>query len=162
MSTITTPIFHPRNPKQLILISPGHDTPGWITHLATLLSSNGDATTAFKDPRNDNTLCHLLTHPRLLKLVKSFKRELPNQTWTAQDETQSDDGSFGRNNLEREWEVDEVLDELKKGGANVAGFDEKSTWSLRTVEVNGPFEIRVDANGHESVVEVPDRRHVYM
>jgi hypothetical protein len=55
-----------------------------------------------------------------------------------------------------------VLEELKRSGIDVAGFDERSTWSLRAVEVSGPFEIRVDANGHESVVEVPDRRHVYM
>lgn len=38
------------------------------------------------------------------------------------------------------------------------GFDEKATWSLRVVEVSGPFEIRVDAKGHESVVELPVRR----
>lgn len=55
-----------------------------------------------------------------------------------------------------------MLEELKKVGVNVAGVDRRSTWSLRAVEVNGPFEIRVDEKGHESVVEVPDRRHVYM
>mgnify|MGYP007100417708 CR=1 FL=1 len=44
----------------------------------------------------------------------------------------------------------------------VEGFDRRATWSLRAVEVNGPFEIRVDEKGHESVPEVPDRRHVYM
>jgi hypothetical protein len=55
-----------------------------------------------------------------------------------------------------------VLDELKKLGVNLEGFDRRSTWSLRAVEVNGPFEVRFDEKGHESVVEVPDRRHVYM
>jgi hypothetical protein len=162
MSTVTTPIFHPRTPTHLSRLSPGPHTPGWITHIATLLPPNGSANAAFQNPQNNHTLCHLLTHPRLLKLCKSFKRELPNQTWTARDEQQNDDGTFGRNNLEREWEVEEVLEELKRSGIDVAGFDERSTWSLRAVEVSGPFEIRVDANGHESVVEVPDRRHVYM
>jgi len=161
MTSITTPIFHPRSPKQIILISPGHNTPGWITHLASLLSSNG-ANAEFQDPQNDQTLCHFLTHPRLLKLCKSFGRELTTQIWTAQDEERNDDGKFGRNNLEREWEVEEVLQELKSAGVGVAGFDERSTWSLRAVEVNGPFEIRFDTEGHESVIEVPCRRHVYM
>lgn len=64
--------------------------------------------------------------------------------------------------MEREWEVDEVLEGVKKMGVEVEGFDRRATWSLRAVEVNGPFEIRVDEKGHESVVEVPDRRHVYM
>ena len=162
-STITTPIFHPRNTPQKIIISPGHSNPGWITHIATLLPPNSTANAAFQSPSNDQILSKLLTSPRLLKLCKEFKRELPaNQVWTAQDEQRSDDGKFGRNNLEREWEVDEVLEELKQAGINVAGFDRRSTWSLRTVEVNGPFEVRVDEKGHESVVEVPDRRHVYM
>ena len=55
-----------------------------------------------------------------------------------------------------------MLEEMKKMGVRVEGFDRRATWSLRAVEVNGPFEIRVDGKGHESVVEVPDRRHVYM
>ena len=55
-----------------------------------------------------------------------------------------------------------MLEELKRAGVDVAGFDERSTWSLRAVEVQGPFEVRANAKGHESVVEVPDRRHVYM
>jgi hypothetical protein len=163
MSTLTTPIFHPRTQKQLILISPGHDTPGWLTHMATLLDPNNpDAATAFQNPRFDRTLARLLTEPRLIKLCKSFKRELPSQTWTAQDEAQNSDGRFGRENLWRKSEVEDFLDDLQKSGVEVAGFDERSTWSLRAVEVSGPFEIRIDAGGHESVVEVPDRRHVYM
>ena len=162
-STTTTPIFHPRTSPQKILISSGHSTPGWTTHIATLLPPHTTATAAFQNPRNDQILTALLTSPRLLKLCKEFNRELSaNQIWTAQDEERNDDGKFGRNNLEREWEVDEVLEELKKAGVNVAGVDRRSTWSLRAVEVNGPFEIRVDEKGHESVVEVPDRRHVYM
>ena len=36
-----------------------------------------------------------------------------------------------------------MLDELKQAGVNVAGFDERSTWSLRAVAVNGPFEVRI-------------------
>lgn len=55
-----------------------------------------------------------------------------------------------------------MLEELKQAGVDVSGFERRSTWSLRAVEVNGPFEIRVDEKGHESVVEVPDRRHVFM
>lgn len=105
----------------------------------------------------------ILTFPSLLKLCKEFERELlAGQTWTAEDEEREDDGKIGRDNLERDCEVDEVLDELKKAGVDVAGFDRRSTWSLRAVEVNGPFEIRVDEKGHENVVEVPDRRYVYM
>lgn len=164
--TVTTPIFHPRTTPQKILISPGHSTPGWTTHIATLLPPHTTATAAFQNPHNDQILRALLSSPRLLKLCKEFNRELPaNQIWTAQDEERNDDGKFGRNNLEREWEVDEVLEELeelKRAGVDVAGFDRRSTWSLRAVEVNGPFEIRVDEKGHESVAEVPKRRHVYM
>lgn len=162
-SKIATPIFHPRTTPQQILISPGHSTPGWTTHIATLLPPHTTANAAFQNPSNDRILTTLLNSPRLLKLCKEFKRELPaNQIWTAQDEERNDDGKFGRNNLEREWEVDEVLEELKKAVVSVSGYDRRSTWSLRAVEVNGPFEIRVDEKGHESVVEVPDRRHVYM
>jgi hypothetical protein len=163
MSTLTTPTFHPRTTKQLILISPGHDTPGWLNHMATLLDPNNpDAETIFQNPRFDRTLTRLLTEPRLIKMCKSSKRELPSQNWTAQDEAQHSDGRFGRDCLERKCEVEDFLEELEKEGVEVAGFDERSTWSLRAVEVSGPFEIRVDAGGHESVVEVPDRRHVYM
>jgi hypothetical protein len=146
-----------------VLISPGHSNPGWISHIATILNPYTTANAALQNPANDKILTEILTSPQLLKLCKLFSRELSaDQTWTAQDEARVDDGKFGHNNLEREWEVDEVLDELKKLGANVEGFDRRSTWSLRAVEVNGPFEIRVDEKGHESVVEVPDRRHVYM
>jgi hypothetical protein len=163
MTKNTTPIFHPRNTPQKVLISPGHSNPGWITCIATLLPPHTTANAAFQNPSNDKTLIKLLTSPQLLNLCKSFNRELSaDQTWTAQDEARVDDGKFGHNNLEREWEVDEVLDELKKLGVNLEGFDRRSTWSLRAVEVNGPFEVRFDEKGHESVVEVPDRRHVYM
>ncbi|KAM0706803.1 hypothetical protein Q7P35_006133 [Cladosporium inversicolor] len=162
-SKTTSPIFHPRNTPQKILISPGHANPGWITYIATLLPPHTTANVAFQNPANDQILSNLLTSPRLLKLCKTFRRELPaNETWTATDEERKDNGTFGRNNLEREWEVDEVLEELKQAGVDVAGFDRRSTWSLRAVEVNGPFEVRVDEKGHESVVEVPDRRHVHM
>lgn len=162
-SKTTTPIFHSRTTPQKIIISPGHANPGFITYIATLLPPRTTANAAFQNPANDRILSNLLTSPRLLKLCKTFKRELPaNATWTAADEARNDDGKFGHNNLEREWEVDEVLEELKQAGVNVAGVDRRSTWSLRAVEVNGPFEIRVDEKGHESVVEVPDRRHVHM
>jgi hypothetical protein len=160
MSTLTSPIFHPRTPNQLILISPGHDTPGWLTHMASLLDPNG-AAAALAHPSKDRMLIWLLTEPRLLKLCKSFNRELTSQTWTAQDEAQNSDGRFGRDNLERKVVIEEVLMDLRSYGIDVAGFDERSTWSLRAVPVKGPFEIRVDAGGHESV-EVPDGRHVYM
>ena len=115
----TTPIFHPRNTPQKILISPGHANPGWITYIATLLPPHTTANAAFRNPSNDRIFTNLLTSPRLLKLCKEFKRELPaNQIWIAQDEERNDDGKFGRNNLEREWEVDEVLEELKKMGVD--------------------------------------------
>lgn len=163
MTTITSPIFHPRTPKQLILISPGHNTPGWLTHMASLLDSDSNSAAAvLANPGNDRILTWLLEEPRLIKLCKSFNRELPNQIWTAQDEAQNCDGRFGRDNLERKSEVEKVLEDLESYAVDVAGFDERSTWSLRVVEVDGPFEIRVDEAGHESVVEVPDRRHVYM
>lgn len=162
-SKISTPIFRPRPVSRTILISPGHATPGWITYIATLLPPHTTANAAFQNPSNDQILIKILTALGLLKLCREFERELSaDQTWTAEDEEQNDDGKFGRDNLERELEVDEVVDDLKKLGVNVEGFDRRSTWSLRAVEVNGPFEVRVDEKGHESVVEVPDRRYIYM
>lgn len=162
-SRTTSPIFHPRSTPQRIIISPGHANPGFITYIATLLPPRTTENAAFQNPANDQILSNLLTSPRLLKPCKTFKRELPaNQNWTAQDEERNDNGTFGRNNLEREWEVDELLEKLKQAGVDVKEFDRRSTWSLRAVEVNGPFEIRVDEKGHESVVEVPDRRRVFM
>ena len=126
-SKTTTPIFHPRNTPQKVLISPGHSTPGFLTHIATLLPPRTTAAAAFLNPANDTILTALLTSPRLLELCKSFNRDKlsADQPWTAQDEARNDDGKFGRDNLERKWEVDEVLDELRQAGVNVAGFDEK-------------------------------------
>lgn len=103
-----------------------------------------------------------MTEPHLLQLCSLFNRELPSQIWKAEDEEQHSDERFGRDNLERECEVENMLAELERRGVVLKGFDERSTWSLRAVEVNGPFEVRVDAEGHESVAEVPDRRHVHM
>ncbi|GAB7335258.1 hypothetical protein MBLNU13_g07669t1 [Cladosporium sp. NU13] len=162
-SAITTPIFHPRNIplKFLISLRPLHPRLEHPHRHAPPPSSTANA--AFQNPSNDRILTNILTSPRLLKLCKEFKHELSaNHIWTAQDEERNDDGKFGRNNMEREWEVDEVLEELKKAGVDVKGVDRRSTWSLRAFEVNGPFENRVDEKGHESVVEVPDRRHVSM
>lgn len=174
-TAIQTPIYHPRTPKQLILISPGHSTLGWITHIASLLDPNHNAGAAFQNPQNDPIITSLLSEPSLLKLCKSFNRTISihsnanvtgeGQVWTAHDEAYHDDGKFGKGNLEREWVVEEVLDDLKvKHGVDLVGkgFDERCTWSLRVVEVEGPFEVRVDEGGHEWVVEVPERRHVFM
>lgn len=166
MSTpIVSPIFHPptTTSKQQILISPGHATPGWITHIATLLSPTGNANAAFANPRNDVTLCWLLMQPQIISLCKSFDRVLPSQNWSAEDEANSKEDHFGEQmNLERAQVVEDVLEDLKRTGVLLEGFDENAACSLRVVEAGGPFEIRVDARGHESVVEVPDRRHVQM
>lgn len=133
--------------------------------MASLLHPTRNARSALQNPCNDQNLIYLLTEPSLIKLCQSFNRTIPsssNQPWTAHDESYHDDGRFGRGNLEREWVVEEVLQVLKQRGVDLTGFDERCTWSLRAVEVKGPFEVRVDEGGHESVVEVPDRRHVFM
>lgn len=163
LSPVVSPIFYPRSPKQLILINPGSTGPSWLTHIATLLDPSG-AAAAFSNPRNNPIFTFILTNSRLLKLCKDFNREIiPNRPWTGHDERNHSDGSFGEGNLEREEAVDEVLEDLRLAfGVDATGFDERSTWALRAVEVSGPFEIRVDEDGHESVVEVPNRRHVNM
>jgi hypothetical protein len=165
MSTLTTPTFHSRTPNQLILISPGHETPGWLTRMASILDPKfATAAAVLQNPQydHDRNLIWLLTEPRLLKLCQSFDRELTSQSWTASDEALHDDGRFGRDNLERKDVVEDVLEDLGRRGVDVAGFDERSTWSLRAVPVSEPFEIRLDEGGDESIVEVPDRRHVYL
>lgn len=155
--------------KQEILVSPGHKTPlGWLTHIATLLDPRDESnpTAAFNNPANDALFCYLLTHPRLIGLCKDAGRVWWRAEWSAGDEALSDDETFGRNNKFRERAVAEVLEEVKQGRGGVdlkaRGFDERSTWNLRVLEVKGPFQIRVDRRGHESVVEVEDKRIVQM
>lgn len=86
--------------------------------------------------------------------------------WSASDEALSDDVTFGRHNKFRKRAVAEVLEQVKQSRGAVdlkaRGFDERSTWNLRVLEVGGPFQIRVDRRGHESVVEVEDKRVVQM
>lgn len=73
MSHLITPIFIPTHPNQPILLSPGHHTPGWLTHLSTLLPSP-----ALNSPANYPLLANFLTHPKLIQECLDFGRVLPS------------------------------------------------------------------------------------
>ncbi|KAM0712173.1 hypothetical protein Q7P37_011267 [Cladosporium fusiforme] len=155
MSTIISPVFIPTHQNQLILLSPGHHTPGWLTHIARLLNKT-DPSAALNDARNAPLLVHFLTHRALLKECRDFERVLPSTAWSAEDEEKkrkSETQHFVENPA-REVEVAELVRDWKQRGFALEGFEERAAWGLRAVRVGGPFEIRVDDGGHEFVVEV--------
>jgi len=69
-TTCTPVIFCPCTAKQQILISSGHATPTWLTHMASLLNMNHNVNAVFNSPSNETLSVQILTSPAPIKLCK--------------------------------------------------------------------------------------------